>query len=77
LGGAAPTAILPPISDPTLAEDRSMAQSTSDATERVQISCPGCGRHDYVTWPVNAPTYHWKCFNCHKKYDLQRKGGGH
>lgn len=54
-----------------------MAQSTSDATERVQISCPGCGRHDYVTWPVNAPTYHWKCFNCHKKYDLQRKGGGH
>ena len=45
------------------------------ATERVGISCPGCGRHDYVNWPVGAATYHWKCFNCGKEYDLPRKGG--
>jgi ribosomal protein S27E len=43
--------------------------------ERVRISCPGCGRHDYVTWPAGQPTYHWKCFNCSKEFDLHRKGG--
>ena len=41
--------------------------------ERVYISCPGCGRHDYVQWPKERDTYHWKCFNCLKEYDLQRK----
>ncbi len=33
---------------------------------RVRISCPGCGRHDYVTWPPGQPTLTWTCFNCHK-----------
>jgi len=44
-------------------------------TERVRISCPGCGRGDYVSWPTGQPVYHWKCFNCHKEFDLDRKGG--
>jgi transposase-like protein len=47
--------------------------STSPA--RVRISCPGCGRNDYVTWPAEADTYHWKCFNCGKEFDLTRDGG--
>lgn len=42
------------------------------ATERVKISCPGCGRNDHVNWPVGQATYHWKCFNCSKEFDLQR-----
>jgi transposase-like protein len=42
--------------------------------ERVRISCPGCGRNDFVSWPKGQPTYHWKCFNCLKEFDLQRKG---
>lgn len=46
------------------------------ATERVRISCPGCGRNDWVSWPAGQPTYHWKCFNCSKEFDLQR-GRGH
>jgi len=41
--------------------------------ERVSISCPGCGRHDWVTWPQGLETYHWKCFNCGKQFDLHRK----
>jgi transposase-like protein len=40
--------------------------------ERVYITCPGCGRHDWVSWPPERPTYHWKCFNCHKEFDLER-----
>jgi len=27
---------------------------------RERISCPGCGRHDWVTWPEGQETYHWK-----------------
>jgi len=45
------------------------------ATERVRISCPGCGRGDYVSWPVGQSVYHWKCFNCQKEFDLDRKAG--
>ena len=44
----------------------------SGATERVKISCPGCGRNDHVDWPVGQSTCHWKCFNCSKEFDLQR-----
>lgn len=44
------------------------------ATEPVRISCPGCGRNDYVRWPVGQATYHWKCFNCSKEFDLHRPG---
>jgi transposase-like protein len=44
--------------------------------ERERISCPGCGRHDYVTWPEHQETFHWTCFNCHKQFDLHR-GGRH
>jgi hypothetical protein len=44
-------------------------------TERTRISCPGCGRNDYVTWPAVQPAYHWKCFNCQKEFDLSRKAG--
>jgi hypothetical protein len=36
----------------------------------------GCGRHDWVTWPAAQETYHWKCFNCEKEFDLHR-GGKH
>jgi hypothetical protein len=43
--------------------------------ERVRISCPGCGRGDFVSWPAGQPTYHWKCFNCHKEFDLHRQAG--
>ena len=43
-----------------------MKEATANATERVRISCPGCGRNDYVKWPVGADTYAWKCFNCGK-----------
>jgi ribosomal protein S27E len=45
------------------------------STERVRISCPGCGRNDYVSWPEGQPVYHWKCFNCGKEFDLTRDGG--
>jgi hypothetical protein len=48
---------------------------TAPPTERVRISCPGCGRNDYVSWPVGQPTYHWKCFNCTKSFDLTRDAG--
>jgi hypothetical protein len=53
------------------------SSAPAGATERVRISCPGCGRNDWVAWPKGAPTYHWKCFNCHKEFDLKRPGGGH
>ena len=43
------------------------------ASERTRISCPGCGRHDYVPWPAGQTTYHWTCFNCGKEFDLSRK----
>lgn len=46
---------------------------TSGTTERVRISCPGCGRKDLVSWPRGAATYPWKCFNCEKEFDLSRK----
>lgn len=51
--------------------------TTATGTERVSISCPGCGRHDWVTWPGGQDTFQWKCFNCHKTFDLHRRGGGH
>ena len=44
-------------------------------TERTRISCPGCGRNDYVQWPAGQETFHWKCFNCDKEFDLHRKPG--
>jgi len=50
--------------------------SSAQAAGRVRISCPGCGRHDWVSWPTAAATFHWKCFNCEKEFDLQR-GGKH
>jgi len=46
--------------------------AASSSSERVPISCPGCGRHDWVSWPPGQATYHWKCFNCHKQFDLDR-----
>ena len=46
------------------------------AAGREHISCPGCGRHDWVSWPAAADTFHWKCFNCEKQFDL-RRGGRH
>jgi len=54
-----------PISDQTA--------NASQRTERVRISCPGCGRNDFVDWPLEQPTYHWKCFNCRKEFDLSRQ----
>jgi CheY-like chemotaxis protein/ribosomal protein S27E len=45
-------------------------------TERVYVTCPGCGRHDWVNWPAGSATYPWKCFNCGKQFALER-GGRH
>jgi hypothetical protein len=50
------------------------AKNPVPAVRRERISCPGCGRHDWVTWPEEQETYHWKCFNCEKEYDLSRSG---
>ena len=50
-----------------------LSKDPGSAAERVRISCPGCGRGDYVSWPTGQATYHWKCFNCHKEFDLDRK----
>ena len=50
------------------------ASAASNPTEPVRISCPGCGRNDFVHWPKGQPTYHWKCFNCRKEFDLSRQG---
>lgn len=44
-------------------------------TERARISCPGCGRNDYIAWPTAQPSCHWKCFNCRREFDLSRKAG--
>lgn len=56
-----------------------MTHETEDrafpATERVRISCPGCGRNDHVTWPRGEAVYHWKCFNRGKEFDLTRDAG--
>ena len=46
---------------------------TTGTATRVQITCPGCGRHDRVNWPSDMPVYHWKCFNCGKQFDLTHK----
>lgn len=51
--------------------------SASRDAERVRISCPGCGRNDWVRWPASSPVYDWHCFNCGKRFELKRKGGGH
>jgi transposase-like protein len=53
------------------------SDSTHDANDadRVSISCPGCGRHDFVWWPRDRDTYPWKCFNCGKSFTLDRAGG--
>ena len=48
------------------------ATPSPGATTRVKISCPGCGRNDWVDWPEGNDTYHWKCFNCGKEFDLHR-----
>jgi ribosomal protein S27E len=55
-----------------------MASTTpaSSASERVRISCPGCGRHDWVTWPHGQATLQWTCFNCGKTSTL-KAGSAH
>ncbi len=58
-----------------MAHQTRSSASSSSAGDRVRISCPGCGRNDYVSWPVGEPVYHWKCFNCGKEFDLTREGG--
>ena len=50
--------------------------SAAKSGARERISCPGCGRHDWVTWPQGQDTYAWKCFNCEKEFTLHR-GGRH
>ena len=50
-----------------------MEHETAGIAPRVQITCPGCGRHDRVSWPPTQDVYHWKCFNCGKQFDLTRK----
>lgn len=52
------------------------ASAPAGGPTRTRISCPGCGRHDFVLWPANQPTYPWKCFNCEKSFEL-KKGAGH
>ncbi len=57
------------------------AQTTQDPHaahgrhERTLISCPGCGRHDYVLWPADQPVLRWTCFNCSGTFDLSRRDG--
>jgi DNA-directed RNA polymerase subunit RPC12/RpoP len=46
--------------------------SAKTPSERVYISCPGCGRNDWVSWPAAQDMYPWKCFNCGKSFDLTR-----
>lgn len=58
-----------PISDDT--------RAAQGATGRTRISCPGCGRNDYVDWPEGQPRLHWTCFNCRGEFDLARPGGAH
>jgi len=50
------------------------ARPETAGPSRVRISCPGCGRNDWVTWPAAQDTFHWKCFNCEKEFDLRRPG---
>ncbi len=50
--------------------------AAAGGTQRTRISCPGCGRNDYVAWPRGQDTFHWTCFNCGKSFELQR-GRGH
>lgn len=52
------------------------APSTPNTSERVRISCPGCGRHDWVSWPAGQPTMSWTCFNC-SKTSVLTAGGKH
>ena len=52
---------------------KSEASTTPSQPAREAISCPGCGRHDWVQWPAGQATYAWKCFNCGKQFDLTRK----
>ncbi len=55
-----------------------MSQPTTSqpgAVESVQISCPGCGRHNWVNWPVGKDTLTYTCFNCSKTNELHRHGG--
>jgi transposase-like protein len=47
--------------------------AAAGVTARTRISCPGCGRNDYVEWPATSDTFHWTCFNCGKSFDLHRK----
>jgi hypothetical protein len=53
-----------PISDDT--------RAAQGATERARISCPGCGRNDYVAWPKGLASLHWTCFNCQGRFELRR-----
>ncbi len=52
-------------------------QTPAAATERVRISCPGCGRNNHVAWPVGQAHYVYRCFNCEKEHTLSRGGSGH
>lgn len=45
--------------------------STTSGTDKVRISCPGCGRHDWVAWPAGQATLTWTCFNCGKTSELK------
>lgn len=52
-------------------------QTPAGATERVRISCPGCGRKNVIDWPVGQPDLDYRCFNCRKENTLHRGGSGH
>ncbi len=52
-------------------------RAAQGATRRTRISCPGCGRNDYVAWPQDQPTLAWTCFNCHRSFELARPHGAH
>ena len=56
-----------------MTHDTTISGAPAGVPPRLSISCPGCGRHDNVSWPADQPTYHWKCFNCGKTFDLTRK----
>ena len=56
-------------------DTRPLSRPQLSRSERTQITCPGCGRHDFVSWPAEQPIYHWKCFNCSKEFDLTRDEG--
>ena len=72
LGIAASGPACSPVSR-VIAKRSGVARLKSDSKSRVVISCPGCGRHDTVKWPAGQQAFHWKCFNCHKEFDLRRK----